>query len=103
MSLRDVIPPSVCGTCQERPRPKIVQHHHAAWWDLLLGCYAKCPDCGNVFEPSTWSPDDGDDQYIHTDHSEVGAHYGESIISKAYVQIENLGTSRTTESSELNR
>ena len=68
MTFKDLLPASVCGTCGERPRPTFVQLQHGDWWDLILGCYVECPDCGNVFEPGTWDSSGEKAKYVKTDH-----------------------------------
>jgi len=89
MSFQDVLPNAVCGTCHERKRPAIIRHQHAQWWDSILGAYAKCPDCGNVFEPGTWNPESEDAEFVEAldrnfDPTEL---YGTSMVEKIHEKL----------------
>lgn len=80
MTFSNLLPKSVCGRCEERPRPPTVQRQNAMYWDFVLGCHVECPDCGNVFEPGTWNPEGDEADYIHSGSSEQTETFGRSIL-----------------------
>mgnify|MGYP006277962699 CR=1 FL=1 len=82
MTFKEVLPNGVCGKCNERPRPSLLQRQHAAWWDFVLGCYVECPDCGNVFEPGTWNSSGEKAKYVKTDTPAEPVAFGRSLIEK---------------------